>query len=121
MEEYGPAFYRGVDYVSSMLIGALSLGLPYLLIPHGWGMVAMPAGMALAMASAFFVSMAFSRLAAFETAVPGTVISMTVGMFPAHYISDSISHLILIGFAVGAFVQLFFHFYDNHLHGEAGK
>jgi peptidoglycan/LPS O-acetylase OafA/YrhL len=118
MEEYGPAFYRGVDYASSMLVGALSLTLPYILIPHGWGMVAMLLGMALAMAAAFIVSISFSQLAAFETAVPGTVISMTVGMFPAHYISDSIFHLILIGLSAGAAVQLLFHLYDNHLHGE---
>jgi hypothetical protein len=119
MKEYSPAFYRFVDYSSCMLIGLLSVVLPYLLIPKGWGMVtAMSAGMVMSMAAAFFVSIALSSVSGFETAVPGTVIGMTFGMVPTDHLFDSIVLLALAGAVAGGVIALVFHLYDNSLHGE---
>lgn len=119
MKEYSPAFLRGVDYLGAMIIGASSLLLPRLLVPHGWGMAAfMASGMALAMTAAFVVSILLSPLTAFEVAVPGMVISMTMGMFSPHLISDSFLYLALVGVMAGAATQLGFHVYDLSLHGE---
>lgn len=118
MKEYSPEFYRFVDYSSCMLIGSLSVALPYLIIPRGWGMLsAMSAGMVLSMSAAFLVSITLSGVSGFETAVPGTVIGMTFGMVPTGRI-DSIFLLAFVGALAGGFVALVFHLYDNSLHGE---
>ena len=122
MKEYSPAFLRGADYLGAMIIGASSVALPRLLVPQSWGMAAsMSLGMAIAMAAAFVVSLLFSPLTAFEVAIPGMVISMTVGMVPARLISDSFFYSALGGVLAGAAVQLFFHVYDISLHGEVKR
>ncbi|MBI3794907.1 MAG: hypothetical protein HY280_09305 [Nitrospinae bacterium] len=121
MREYSPAFLRGVDYSGAMIIGVLSTLLPHLLIPQEWGMsAAMIVAMALAMGSAFLISLWLSPFGAFEIAMPGTVLSMMLGMFPMRG-SESVVSVVLIGLSAGFLVQLLFHIYDLRLHGEVAR
>jgi hypothetical protein len=110
---------RLVDYVSAAAIGLCSALLPSLVVPHGWNMWgAMFTGMVLAMLAAFFIANFLARLAGpFEIAMPGMVISMTVGMMPMHG-TGGYADAALFGAAAGVAIQAGFHLYDIYLHGE---
>lgn len=107
------------DYLAAMLIGVLSALLPKLLLPHHWPMlILMPLGMAIAMLSAFLAANLLSRYAGpFEAAMPGMVISMSVGMMPMHGTGGYLDAA-FFGAGAGATIQAGFHLYDLYLHGE---
>lgn len=110
---------RLTDYLAAMLIGVLSALLPKLFLPHHWPMlILMPLGMAIAMLAAFIAANLLARFAGpFEAAMPGMVISMTVGMMPMHGVGG-FSSAVIFGAGAGAIIQAGFHLYDLFLHGE---
>ena len=114
---------RVADYLIAISIGSLSAVAVYFAVSPSWNMlIAMLAGMALAMFVAAIIILPYSLVGGiFEVIMPGMFIANIVGMATGMWVAMSnppLYDLLAFGFIAGLLINGIFSLYDRSLHGE---